>query len=336
MKCYKMIRPILFALPPETAHHFVLKCLRLLYRLKLIKPKSYTGNGIKILGMQFPNRLGLAAGFDRNGEYIDPLSTLGFGFIEIGTVTPKPQPGKPKPRIFRLKKHHALINRVGFASKGADYVLEKLKKTKYRGILGINIGKNSDTPNQDAIDDYLYCMRKLYPFANYLTINISSPNTENLRDLQEHQQLFQLLSELKAEQHILTGKHHRYVPLFVKLAPDLNETEIKEIANVLQTCKIDGVILTNTTLQKTLPEGTKHLNEKGGLSGKAMTEISLKTLKLLTKNLKEDLPIIALGGIYDEKTAYERIANGASLYQIYTSFIYQGPGIVKRLATFMG
>lgn len=322
-------------LPAETAHALVLKILKKLYQCKLIKPKVYNGSPIKVLEMQFPNRLGLAAGFDRNGEYIDALSTLGFGFIEIGTVTPKAQQGKPKPRIFRLTKQKALINRIGFASKGVDYVLSQLKKTKYRGILGINIGKNSDTPNSHAIEDYICCMQKLYPYANYLSINISSPNTEGLRELQQKKYLYQLLSTLKAEQHILTGRDHRYVPIFVKLSPDLNEQEIKEISDVLQMCKVDGIIITNTALQRPLPENCKHADEQGGLSGRPISDVSLKVLQNFTKHLKHDMPIIALGGIYDEKTAYERIANGASLFQIYTSFIYQGPSLIKRLATFM-
>ena len=336
MNLYRFIRPCLFFLSPEVAHQLSLKCLKLFYRLRIIKPKVYSGSSIKVLGMQFPNRVGLAAGFDRNGEYIDALSTLGFGHIEIGTVTPKAQAGKDKPRIFRLKSKYALINRMGFANKGADYVLEQLKKTRYRGILGINIGKNSDTPNDLAAEDYLYCMRKLYPYANYLTINISSPNTKNLRALQQHDLLYALLSTLKAEQHILAGKHHRYVPLLVKLAPDLDEAELASIAKVLQVCKVDGVVLSNTSLQRPLLENVKNANEIGGLSGRAITELSLESLKNLTKHLHDDLPIIALGGIYSEKTAYERIANGASLYQVYTSLVYQGPSLVKRLAKFMG
>jgi len=335
LNTYRFIRPLLFQLAPETAHKFTLTLLNTAYRCKLIKPKIYKGSGIKILDMQFPNRVGLAAGFDRNGEYIDALSTLGFGFIEIGSVTPKPQPGKPKPRIFRLPTQHALINRVGFASKGVDYVLGQLKKTKYRGILGINIGKNLDTPTEHAIDDYIICMQKLYPYANYLTINVSSPNTEGLRDLQQQNHLYQLLSTLKAEQHILTGRHHRYVPLFVKLSPDLDEKQIAEIAEVIQMCKVDGIIITNTSLQRPLPEDCKHKDEQGGLSGRPITELSLKVLQNFTKQLKHDIPIIALGGIYDEKSAYDRIASGASLFQVYTGLIYQGPKLIKKLATFM-
>lgn len=335
MNIYKLVRPLLFVLPPETAHAFVLKSLNVLYRCRVLKPKTYPGSAIKILGMHFPNRIGLAAGFDRSGEYIDALSTLGFGFIEIGTITPKPQQGKPKPRIFRLPKQRGLINRVGFANKGVDYTLAQLQKTHYRGILGINIGKNPDTPNELAIEDYICCMQKLYPYANYLSINVSSPNTEQLRDLQCADELYKLLSTLKAEQHILTGKHHRYVPLFVKLSPDLTESQIAEISKVLQICKIDGVLLTNTSTQRPLPEHCQLKEKQGGLSGQPITEISLDVLKSFTKHLQQDIPIIALGGICDEKSAYDRIASGASLLEIYTGLIYQGPSLIKRLATFM-
>jgi dihydroorotate dehydrogenase len=262
---YQLIRQLLFKLPAEMAHTFTLQLLK--WFSPLICTHSQISSPQKLWEMNFANPVGLAAGLDKNGDYIIPLAKLGFGFIEIGTVTPRPQPGNPKPRLFRLPAAHALINRMGFNNKGVDYLVEKVKQANFQGILGINIGKNFDTDINDAINDYLICLEKVYPYASYITVNISSPNTPGLRALQYGDYLAELLAQLKEKQLQLQQQHHKYIPLLLKIAPDLQATEIKEIAELLLQYKMDGVIATNTTLDKTSVENLPFGAEQGGLSG---------------------------------------------------------------------
>ena len=330
--CYRLIRPLLFLLPAEFAHHMVLTLLTWAYRLKLLKPYHQSfSKPIHVMGLNFPNRLGLAAGFDRDAKYIDGLSALGFGFIEIGTVTVKPQEGKPKPRLFRLIKQESLINRMGFPSKGVDYVVQKLKKTKYKGILGISIGKNKDIPNDKALDDYLILFQRLWRYASYIAINISSPNTEKLRDLQEVDYLKPLLMALKREQKNIAYTYQRYVPLVVKISPDLTSKKINQIADLLLELKIDGVIATNTTISREGVVREKYAREHGGLSGRPLLQKSTLALQILHARCKGKIPIIGCGGIMDHSSAHEKLKHGASLLQVYTGFIYHGPRWVQEL-----
>jgi len=326
---YHLIKRALFKLDPEYAHYLTLTILTFCYRLGLTRflAKSVK-NSCEIMGLGFKNRVGLAAGMDKNGEYIDALASLGFGFIEIGTVTPKPQAGNPRPRLFRLVNQSAIINRMGFNSKGIDYVLAQLAKTRYKGILGINIGKNRDTPNEQAADDYLAGMRAFWRYASYLTINISSPNTSGLRDLQHAEQLTALLSALKAEQTRLHEVEKKYVPLVVKIAPDLTAAEIDDVAKVLLTLKLDGVIATNTTIKRDGVMDSPYAKESGGLSGKPLNKLSTQTIKRLHTQLQNQIPIIASGGVMDAASAQEKLQAGAQLVQIYTGFVYEGPGLI--------
>ena len=330
---YSLLKKIFFRLDPEVSHHAA---------LHLIKYANLTGipgllyraadNPQNLMGLSFKNSVGLAAGLDKNGEYIDALASLGFGFIEIGTVTPKPQPGNPKPRLFRLIKEEAIINRMGFNSLGIDYVLHQLQKTKYRGILGINIGKNKDTPQENALDDYLTGFRAFWKYASYIVINISSPNTPGLRDLQQEDLLSNLLRPLKQEQLNIFMTHQKYVPLLVKISPDLSQPELQSIATVLLKEKMDGVIATNTSLDREGIENSPYINEAGGLSGRPLLARNTKVIAELHSLLQDKIPIIAAGGIMDEASAKEKFAAGAKLIQIYTGFIFAGSGIVKRLA----
>ncbi len=323
---YKFIRSILFALPPEVAHKITLLLLTIRKLLIPYKPIK-SNNVITLMGIEFPNRIGLAAGLDKNGDCIEGLAALGFGFIEIGTLTPLPQEGNPKPRVFRLIDQQAMINRMGFPNKGIDHAIKQIQKLKQRPIIGINIGKNKDTPIEDAADDYMVCMQKAYPYADYITINISSPNTEGLRDLQQEQTLQELLSILKNMQNLLNHQYDRYVPLVVKIAPDLSDDEIKHIADVLLASEVDGVIATNTTLQR---PGVGS-NEQGGLSGAPLNDLSTRVIKQLHSCLKSKMPIIAAGGIMDVQDAQAKFNAGASLVQVYTGLIYEGPALIQQL-----
>lgn len=325
---YHLLRPLLFRMDPEHAHDWVLKNLK---RFHGLLPTKHYYKPREVMGIEFPNPIGLAAGLDKNGDYIDALSTLGFGFIEIGTVVPKPQMGNEKPRLFRLVDEQALINRMGFNSKGLDYCIENLKKKKFNGILGINIGRNKTTPNDNAIDDYLTCMRGVYPFASYITINISSPNTPDLRQLQSENYLDEFLTILKAEQQQLAVQHKKYVPLVVKIAPDLTATEIQKMAQTFLARNIEGVIATNATIDR---ESVKHHSlhhETGGLSGKPIFKRTTTVLEQLHEHLDRKIPIIAVGGISSAKDANEKFSKGAELIQIYTGLIYQGPGLIKKI-----
>lgn len=326
---YEILRKFLFSFEPETAHSLSLAALKWLQRCGFKLPQKQIPRSV--MGLQFPNPVGLAAGLDKNGDYIDALAALGFGFIEIGTITPRPQPGNPKPRLFRLPQAHALINRMGFNNKGVDYLVAQVKKAKFSGILGINIGKNFDTPLEQAVDDYCFCLQRVYPYASYVVINISSPNTPGLRDLQFAAQLDELLVKLKQEQQQLAQQHNKLVPLVVKISPDLSDAEIETIADVLLRNKVEGVIATNTTLAREGVEGLEHATEQGGLSGKPVKDKSTRVIKKLSQHLQGKLPIIGVGGIESAADASEKLAAGASLVQIYTGFIYQGPGLIRQI-----
>lgn len=333
MNIYPLLRPLLFSLNPETAHHVTLKLLKLvdLTGLSALSAAKSTDKPIKVMGLDFKNPLGLAAGLDKNGDYIDALAALGFGFIEIGTVTPRPQPGNPKPRMFRLPEHQAIINRMGFNNDGIDHLLQQVAHCRYRGILGINIGKNADTPLENATEDYLIGLRKSYLPASYVTINISSPNTKNLRQLQQGDEIKHLLQALKQEQLKLQTEHDKYTPIAVKIAPDLNAEEISHIAGLLIEFGIDGVIATNTTIARDKVQGHPYGNETGGLSGAPVKDSSTLVVKGLAAELKGRLPIIAAGGILSGADAQEKIQAGASLVQIYSGLIYKGPQLIEEV-----
>ncbi len=289
-----------------------------------------------VMGLTFPNPVGLAAGLDKDGAYIDGLVALGFGFIEIGTVTPRAQPGNPKPRMFRLPEAQALINRMGFNNGGVDAFVRNVQASRFyqerRGILGLNIGKNADTPIERATDDYLHCLDKVYPYASYITVNISSPNTKNLRQLQQSTELDALLSSLKQAQARLADTHGRYVPLALKIAPDLDEEQIDTIANVLLRHHIDGVIATNTTITREAVQGLAHANETGGLSGAPVRDLSTRVIRALHQALRGEIPIIGVGGILSGTDAREKMAAGASLIQLYSGLIYRGPALISECA----
>jgi dihydroorotate dehydrogenase len=290
----------------------------------------------QVMGITFPNAVGLAAGLDKNGAVIDGMAALGFGFIEIGTITPRPQPGNPKPRLFRVKEAQGIINRFGFNNLGVDNLIENVKTANYKGVLGINIGKNFDTPNERAVDDYLICMRKVYAFASYITVNISSPNTKNLRALQEKEALSDLLATLKQEQLKLAQTHGRYVPVALKIAPDLEHEQVNEIADLLVAHNIDAVIATNTTLARDMVQGMQNANETGGLSGAPVREKSTLVIQQLSQRLQGALPIIGVGGILSGADAVEKIAAGASLVQVYSGLIYKGPKLVHDICKSLG
>ncbi len=333
MNPYPLLRPALFSLDPETAHNLTLKLLKLSQQTGLAKLAAASGTEkpVTVMGLEFKNPVGLAAGLDKNGDCIDGLAALGFGFIEIGTVTPRPQPGNPKPRLFRLPEHQAIINRMGFNNLGIDHLLEQVKNSPYQGILGINIGKNFDTPIENASEDYLIGLRKSYAHASYITINISSPNTKNLRQLQQGDEIKNLLSVLKEEQLLLEKQHGRYVPLVVKIAPDLDDEQIRHIAALLTEFSMDGVIATNTTIDRKKIKGHPLADETGGLSGAPVKEKSTYVVKALARELNGKLPIIAAGGILGATDAKEKIEAGASLVQIYSGLIYKGPQLLDEI-----
>ncbi|MDE2598964.1 MAG: quinone-dependent dihydroorotate dehydrogenase [Rhodocyclaceae bacterium] len=325
---YSLARPFLFSLDAETAHEFTLNTLR---RTQGLMPTcAPAGRPVNVMGIDFPNPVGLAAGLDKNGECIEAWGKLGFGFVEIGTVTPRPQPGNPKPRMFRLPEAMGIINRMGFNNHGVDNLLANVAASKFKGLLGINIGKNFDTPIENAADDYLICLDMVYAAASYVTVNISSPNTKNLRQLQGESELDALLGALKAKQTELADKHGKYVPLTLKIAPDLDDAQIVNIADALRRHRIDGVIATNTTLSRNGVEHLKHGNEAGGLSGAPVFEKSTAVVAALARALAGELPIIAAGGITDGAKARAKLNAGASLVQLYSGLIYRGPALIKE------
>ena len=331
-KFYPLVRPFLFALDPETAHDVVFAGLDRAAAMGLAQRAAprLPAAPVTVMGVHFPNRVGLAAGLDKNAAHLPGLATLGFGFLEAGTVTPRPQPGNPKPRMFRLPAAQALINRLGFNNEGVTNFVANVERSGYDGVLGINIGKNFDTPNDRAADDYLACLRAVYPHASYVTVNISSPNTEGLRDLQSEAALGALLTLLKREQVALTQRHGRHVPLVVKIAPDLTDDAVRDIARVLVAHGIEGVIATNTTIARDAVTGLRHAEETGGLSGAPVRERSTAVIRLLAAALDGALPIIGVGGISSGNDAREKVAAGAVLVQLYTGLIYRGPALVAE------
>lgn len=328
---YSLAKSLLFSLPPETAHQLSLTGISLAERLGLIRVSTATiEQPVTLMGLSFPNPVGLAAGLDKNGDHIDGLAALGFGFIEVGTVTPRPQPGNPKPRLFRLPQATAIINRMGFNNLGVDHLVSQVERARYRGILGINIGKNFDTPVERAAGDYLACLDRVYAHASYVTVNISSPNTQGLRSLQSSDALAGLLEPLKNRQQQLASQHGRHVPLVVKIAPDLTREDVEGIASLLRRFEIDGVIATNTTISREGVQGLLHGDETGGLSGAPVRASSTRVLRELVQALDGALPVIGVGGITDAVSAAEKISAGADLVQLYTGFIYRGPELIRE------
>lgn len=334
---YPFLRPALFSLDPEDAHRFTLASLDAAHKLGLLKllPRA-TGKPVHVMGIDFPNAVGLAAGMDKDGAHIDALAALGFGFIEIGTVTPRPQPGNPKPRLFRLPAAQAIINRMGFNNLGVDNLVKNVAASGYRGVLGINIGKNKDTPNEQAVDDYLACLDKVYPLASYVTVNISSPNTQGLRELQKDEALDALLSAIKLRQSELAQQHGKYVPVALKIAPDLDDAQIAAIAALLMMHRLDAVIATNTTIARDAVAGLPNADEAGGLSGAPVRETSTRVIRALAHHLEGEVPIIGVGGILSGADAQEKIDAGASLVQLYSGLIYKGPELVRECVEQLG
>ncbi|ELY4818745.1 quinone-dependent dihydroorotate dehydrogenase [Cronobacter malonaticus] len=332
---YPFVRKALFQLDPERAHELTFQQMRRITGtpLEALLRQKVPSKPVTCMGLTFKNPLGLAAGLDKNGECIDALGAMGFGSVEIGTVTPRPQPGNDKPRLFRLVEAEGLINRMGFNNLGVDNLVENVKKAHFDGVLGINIGKNKDTPVEQGKDDYLICMEKVFPYAGYIAINISSPNTPGLRSLQYGEALDDLLAAIKNQQQLLSQKHHKYVPVAVKIAPDLSLEELIQVADSLVRHNIDGVIATNTTLDRSLVQGMKYCDETGGLSGRPLQLKSTEIIRLLSQELQGRLPIIGVGGIDSVIAAREKMAAGASLIQIYSGFIFKGPPLVKEIVT---
>ncbi|WP_286936633.1 MULTISPECIES: quinone-dependent dihydroorotate dehydrogenase [unclassified Pseudoalteromonas] len=330
---YDLARRFMFTRDAEWAHEFALNNLRRFAHtpLNAAWSQQLQNKPVNFLGLEFKNPVGLAAGLDKNAECIDAFSQMGFGFVEVGTVTPRPQAGNDKPRIFRLPQSNAIINRMGFNNKGVDNLVNNVKNAKYTGILGINIGKNKDTPNEQGKDDYIHCMRKVFEHASYITVNISSPNTPGLRDLQYGAALDDLLQSLKNEQLDLIAKHNKEVPMLVKIAPDLDQIQIEQVSESLLTNQIDGVIATNTTLERSAVMGQQYADEAGGLSGSPVKERSTHVVSELKRLTQGKLPIIGVGGIDDAQSAQEKLNAGANLVQVYTGFIYKGPQLVKSI-----
>ena len=335
MNIYPLVRKLIFLLKPETAHTVSLWSMDVANKLGLLK--LFLGKPVKapvtVMGIEFLNPVGLAAGLDKNGEHIDALAACGFGFVEIGTVTPRAQPGNPKPRLFRLEADEAIINRMGFNNLGVEYLIDHVKQSQRRCVLGINIGKNRDTSLENAVDDYCSALTQVYAYADYVTINISSPNTPGLRDLQHGEELEKLLSGLKLEQSRLKDVHGKYVPLAVKIAPDLDRQAVAELAKTFIKLNIDGVIATNTTNSREGLRDLKQAQEQGGLSGRPLTQMSDLVLEWLVAELEGKIPVIAAGGVFSAADARRKIELGAALVQVYTGFIYQGPSLIRGCAS---
>lgn len=327
---YQFLRKCLFTLEPEVAHHFVLSVLSWIPSFCFAK-SHYHGKPIHALGLEFPHPIGLSAGLDKNGEYLQALQKLGFSFIEIGTVTPKPQTGNPKPRLFRLPKAEAFINRMGFNNLGVDYLVKTVSRSNYQGILGINIGKNKDTSLQHAVDDYRFCLQQVFPLASYVTVNISSPNTPDLRLLQQGEYFEKLMQQLREEQLRLSDKYKRHVPLVIKLSPDESDDALKRMANVVVHLGIEGIIATNTTNQHALVEHLPYGKEAGGLSGPPLRKRSTECIQILKQTCGDAVTLIGVGGIDSTQSAQEKLKAGASLLQVYTGLIYHGPSLVTQL-----
>jgi dihydroorotate dehydrogenase len=323
---YALARPFLFSLDPETAHHLALRFSGAAALLARPVPAS----PVRAMGLEFTNPVGLAAGLDKHAEHVDALAALGFGFLELGGVTPQPQPGNPKPRLFRIPLARALINRYGLNSIGADRFVENLKIRTCKTVVGVNIGKNKDTPNEKAADDYEFCLEKLYPHVDYVTLNVSSPNTAGLRDLQQLEALETLLTRVQAKRETLREKHGRQVAVALKISPDLDDKAIEDIAVAARRAKIDGIVATNTTTSRTGVEGLPHATEAGGLSGAPLKERATSVVRRLHKHLQGEIPIIGAGGIFSGADAVEKLDAGATLVQIYTGLIYRGPALIEE------
>jgi len=333
---YKFFRRFLFLLPAEASHDLALFSLSLANKIGLLNLIQDNNKHIPVtvMGIEFPNKIGLAAGLDKNGKHIHALSKFGFGFIEIGTVTPKGQPGNPKPRLFRIPRERAIINRMGFNNHGIDNLIQNVNLAKddgFDGVLGINIGKNLATSVEDAVSDYLIGLRQAYFYADYITVNISSPNTPGLRSLQYGEELDHLLARIKTEQMSLSLEFKKYIPIAIKVAPDLSDEEVKDVADSLLSNNMDALIATNTTLDKKVVEDLRHGNEAGGLSGEPVRDMSTRVIAEFHKHLKGQIPIIGVGGIASATDAKEKLDAGAALVQVYSGLIYEGPGLVKRI-----
>jgi dihydroorotate dehydrogenase len=330
---YDSLRPLLFSLAPEAAHGLTLYALGVAQRSRLMRLVAHPPPAdfpVRAFGIDFPNPVGLAAGLDKNGAHIDALAALGFGFLEIGTVTPRPQPGNPKPRLFRLPDHEAIINRMGFNNDGVDALVRNVEKAAWRGVLGINIGRNKDTPNERAADDYLFCLERVYALAGYVTVNVSSPNTPGLRDLQQGDSLPKLVAALMEARERLSTRHAARKPILLKIAPDLDDAQMDAIAGAVSGSGIDGLICTNTTLDRGGVTGDPCANEAGGLSGKPLFERSTGVLRGMARRLDGKLPLIGVGGVLSGSDAAEKIEAGAALVQIYTGLIYRGPWLLTE------
>lgn len=326
---YSFIRPVLFSLPPEMAHTLSLHALRYMPACLFSEPR---GTPVHALGLDFSHAVGLAAGFDKNAQYLDALAKIGFSFIEVGTVTPRAQLGNAKPRLFRIPQQQAIINRMGFNNQGVDALLANIDKSRYQGILGINIGKNKDTSLDHAVNDYIYGLARVYSRASYVCINISSPNTPELRQLQHGHYFNDLINQLREEQLHLSDKHQKYVPLVIKISPDEDDETLKKMADAIVSYGIDGIVATNTTCDRTQVCGFPYGTEIGGLSGAPLASRSTHCLRVLKQVVGDDVSIIGVGGLDSIEAAREKLAAGASLLQVYTGLIYQGPNLVKRLA----
>jgi dihydroorotate dehydrogenase len=328
---YDLVRKVLFATDPEVAHELTLESLRLGHQVGatrlLCKSQQQP---VQCMGLEFPNPVGVAPGLDKNGDYFEALGDLGFGFVEIGTVTPRPQPGNPKPRVFRLPQAQAMINRLGFNNKGVDHLVKRVRSHRYKGVLGINIGKNFDTPLERAVDDYLHCLEKVYPYADYITVNISSPNTKDLRNLQGAAELDHLLGTLVQRRTELADEQARCVPLAVKVAPDLDDDQIPLIAEVVARHRMDAVVATNTTISRAGVEGMKYANEAGGLSGAPLKPMADRILAELRAALPDEVALIGVGGITCGEDAVDKLDLGAQLVQFYTGMVYRGPDLVNE------
>jgi dihydroorotate dehydrogenase subfamily 2 len=328
---YRIARSALFRLSPETAHALTLTALR--WRGHMPAAAAQRGSDVQLMGLSFPNRVGLAAGFDKNGLAVDGWLALGFGHVEVGTITPKPQPGNPQPRVFRLTKADAIINRMGFPNDGAERVVARLRSRQRAGVVGLNIGKNAATPLERAVDDYIFCLRAVFPVADYVTVNVSSPNTAGLRSLQDTDQLVPLLSRLMEESRALEKQHSRRAPLLVKLSPDLTDPELRKIATAVISVPVAGIIATNTTISREAIADDPLARETGGLSGRPLFAKSCAAIRALRETVGPDMPIIGVGGIASGEDARHMRQAGADLVQFYTAMIYQGPRLVREVAT---
>jgi len=329
---YATLRPLLFALEAESAHGLTLYALGVAQRSELMRwvAQPPAALPMRVFGIDFPNPVGLAAGLDKNGAHLDALGALGFGFIEIGTVTPRPQPGNPKPRLFRLPEHEAIINRMGFNNDGVDALVRNVESAKWRGVLGINIGRNKDTPNERAADDYLACLERVYPLASYITVNVSSPNTPGLRDLQQGDSLQRLIGVLMDARERLAARHGARKPVLLKIAPDLDDAQMDAVAEALAGSGIDGLICTNTTIDRSGVSGALHADEAGGLSGKPLFERSTAVLRGMAQRLGDKIPLVGVGGVLTGSDAADKVSTGAALVQIYSGLIYRGPWLLTE------